>query len=599
MKRDAIFDQPATAKRPLSFFSNLQTSPKRKQLLLDISHELVVDLFAGGGGMSEGIELALNRHPDIALNHNEDALSLHAANHPQTEHLMADVREVCPYKATRGRKVGYLHASPDCRDHSQAKGGQPRDRKTRALSWVVLHWAGTVRPRVISLENVVQLIKWSPMIAKRDPATSRVVKLDGTVAAKGEYVPLREQFLVPDPKRSGQTWRRFVALLRGMGYTVEWQAGRACDQGVATLRERLMMYARCDGQPIVWPEATHSKSGGNGKLQYRPAAEVLDFSIPGKSIFGRKKSLAEATHRRIAAGIHRYVLTSANPFIVPLTHQGGPNRVYSVDEPFRTITGANRGEYALGMPVLVQTGYGERAGQAPRALDIKKPLGTVVAGAAKHALATAYLAQMNGGFNDVRGVPGRDLRTPMSSITNSGSQQQLITAHLAHLRGNCDARDVNEPLHTISAAGQHHALVECILSQEDLEGAKRVAAFMRTYGFAPAANDDNADDISPVMMEVDGVPYAIVDIKLRMLVPRELFDAQGFPKSYIIDRGHDGRKFSLTKQIHMCGNSVSPVWVAAYVRANLPDLILPPGHERGAKRRVGRPAPTTIERLAA
>ena len=589
MKRDAIFDQLATAKRPLSFF-NLQAQPKRQQFLLDLHCEIIVDLFAGGGGMSEGIELALNRHPDIALNHNEDALSLHAANHPQTEHLIADVREVCPYAATRGRKVGYLHLSPDCRDHSQAKGGQPRDRKIRALSWVGIHWAGTVRPRVISLENVVQLTRWSPMIAKRDPATGRVVKLDLTVAAKGEYVPLHEQFLVPDPKRVGQTWRRFVALLRGMGYTVEWQAGRACDQGVATLRERLMMIARCDGHPIVWPEATHSKSGGDGKLQYRPAAEIIDFSIPGRSIFGRKKSLAAATHRRIAAGIHRYVLTSANPFIVPQTHQGDLSA---------TATGASRGTNALGMPVLIQTGYGERAGQAPRALDITKPLGTVVAGAAKHALATAYLAQMNGGFNDVRGVPGRDLRTPMSSITNKGSQQQLITAHLAHLRGNCDARDVTEPLHTISAAGQHHALVECTLSQENLEGARRVAAFMRSYGFAPAANDDTVDDISPVMVEVDGVPYAIVDIHLRMLVPRELFAAQGFPESYIIDRGHDGREFTLTKQIHMCGNSVSPVWAAAYVRANLPDLILPPDHERGANRRAARHAPRSIERLAA
>lgn len=583
MKREAIFD--------------LQYQPQRLQLSLDINGLLIVDLFSGGGGMSEAIELALNRAPDIALNHNADALSMHAANHPETEHLIADVREVCPRQATRGRPVGYLHLSPDCRDHSQAKGGQPRDRKIRALSWVAIHWAGTVRPEVISLENVIQILKWGPMIAKRDPATGRVVKLDRTVAAKGEYVPLREQFLVPDPKRLGQTWRRFVSILRSMGYVVEWRKDRACNQCLPQMRERLMMFARCDGREIVWPKATHSADGANSTLKFRPAADAIDFSLPGKSIFGRKKPLAEPTQRRIAAGVHIYVLTAANPFIVPLTHHGSERRVYSADDPFRTITGANRGELALAMPVLIQTGYGERQGQAPRALDMGKPLGTIVAGGSKHAVATAFLAQMNWGFNDTRGVPGRSLTHPMSSITNTGSQQQLITAHLAHLRGNCDARDVSDPLQTISASGQHHALVECVLSKDDLDGAKRVLEFMRKYGFAPAANDENAHDLSPITLVIDGVSYVIVDIHLRMLTPRELFRAQGFPSDYIIDRGHDGRVLTATKQIHMCGNSVPPLWGAAYVRANLSHLAVPPSHDQNLRRRQRGVTPP--DRLAA
>jgi DNA (cytosine-5)-methyltransferase 1 len=448
----------------------------------------------------------------------------------------------------------------------------------------------------MSLENVAQIQKWGPMIAKRDRETGRVVKLDGTVAAKGEYVPLHEQFLIPDPKRLGATWKRFVTILRSMGYIVEYRVDRACNQGVATFRERLMMFARCDGLPIVWPEATHAKEPAEDKLPFKPAADAIDFTIPGKSIFGRKKPLADATQRRLATGVGREVLTKANPFIISLTHHGC-DRIHPVTNPLPTVTSAHRGEFALAAPVLVQTGYGERRGQAPRVLDLQKPLGAVVAGGGKHALGVAYLAQMNGGFNDLRGVPGRDLREPMSSITQKGSQQQLVTAHLVHLRGNCDARSVEDPLHTISAAGQHHGLVECILSCDDFEGAKRVAAFLRHYGVIPAGD---VDDISGVLVQIDGVQYAIVDIHLRMLVPRELFNAQGFPQGYIIDRGHDGRPFTVTKQIHMCGNSVPPLWAAAFVRANLPHLAIPPGHPKAADReRTSRRSTLHGDRLAA
>lgn len=589
MKRDSVFDNHAH-----SYNHRIHVS-KSNELI-------IVDLFAGAGGMSEGIKLALNRHPDFALNHNADALSMHAANHPQTRHLIADVRELNPYDIVRhpngstNKTVAYLHLSPDCRDFSQAKGGQPRDRKIRALSWVAIHWAGTVRPEVISLENVSQVTRWSRLIAKRDPRTGRVVKLDGTVAIKGEYVPLRDQFLVPDPKRLGETWKRFVAILQSMGYVVEWRVDRACNQGAATFRERLMMFARCDGNDIVWPEPTHAKKPTEDKLPFKPAAEAIDFSITGKSIFGRKKPLADATQRRLAIGIGRHVLKEANPFIISMTNQG-VDRDDSIAHPQAPLASADRDEQAFAAPVLVQTSYGERKGQAPRVLDLMQPLGTIVAGGGKHALGVAYLAQMNGGFNDVRGVPGRDLREPMSSITQTGSQQMLVCAHLVHLRGNCDSRSVEEPLHTISAAGQHHGLVECVLSSNDFEGAKRVAAFLRRYGVIP---DGEVNDISGVLVNVGGVKYAIVDVKLRMLVPRELFSVQSFPHDYIIDRGHDGRVFSQTKQIHMCGNSVPPLWAAAYVRANLPHLVLPPDHPKaaGCDRRIRVPS-SGEHRLAA
>ena len=614
------------------------------QLILGISEEIVVDLFAGGGGLSTAIEQAIGRHVDVAVNHNAEAVSMHQVNHPQTRHYIGDVFEVDPREASDGRAVGLLHLSPDCTHHSQASGGQPRDRKTRALSWVGKRWAGQAMPRVITLENVKQILQWGPLIAKRDKATGRVLKLDGTVAEAGERVPLQEQYLIPDPKRTGQTWRAFVTQLRVMGYAVEWKNLCAADFGAPTTRERLFMVARCDDEPIRWPEPTHTKIKTKGKKQWRSAAECIDWDIPCPSIFEREKPLADATLRRIARGLKKYVLDSATPFIVPIAHYNGRDACNSAREPLRTVTASPKGgTFAVASPVLVQTGYGEREGQAPRSLDLKAPLGTVVAGGIKHAVATAYLAQMNGGFNT---TPGHDVRRPASTITNTGSQQQVVMAHLTHLRGNCDARDVEDPLMTISAGGQHHgvvsaflsrqfgasvghgadaplgtvtaggggksalvsaflatnttghtgvgmdepiptlttgqhqAQVECTLSPDDESGALRVAAFLiRYYGEGgqwgdprnPMATITTKDRLALVTVHIEGTPYVIVDIGLRMLQPRELYRAQGFPESYIIDHGHDGRKFSKSAQVRMCGNSVSPPPAAALIRANYTD----------------------------
>ena len=615
------------------------------QLILGISEEIVVDLFAGGGGLSTAIEQAIGRHVDVAVNHNAEAVSMHQVNHPQTRHYIGDVFEVDPREASDGRAVGLLHLSPDCTHHSQASGGQPRDRKTRALSWVGKRWAGQAMPRVITLENVKQILQWGPLIAKRDKATGRVLKLDGTVAEAGERVPLQEQYLIPDPKRTGQTWRAFVTQLRVMGYAVEWKNLCAADFGAPTTRERLFMVARCDDEPIRWPEPTHTKIKTKGKKQWRSAAECIDWDIPCPSIFEREKPLADATLRRIARGLKKYVLDSATPFIVPIAHYNGRDACNSAREPLRTVTASPKGgTFAVASPVLVQTGYGEREGQAPRSLDLKAPLGTVVAGGIKHAVATAYLAQMNGGFNT---TPGHDVRRPASTITNTGSQQQVVMAHLTHLRGNCDARDVEDPLMTISAGGQHHgvvsaflsrqfgasvghgadaplgtvtaggggksalvsaflatnttghtgvgmdepiptlttgqhqAQVECTLSPDDESGALRVAAFLiRYYGEGgqwgdprnPMATITTKDRLALVTVHIEGTPYVIVDIGLRMLQPRELYRAQGFPESYIIDHGHDGRKFSKSAQVRMCGNSVSPPPAAALIRANYADI---------------------------
>ncbi len=582
--------------------------------LTGLDKKIIVDLFAGGGGMSVAMEMAWGRSPDIAINHNEDALSLHQANHPQTEHYVADVYEVCPKKATQGRPVGWLHLSPDCTHFSQAKGGQPRSAKIRALAWVGIRWAGQVRPDWVSLENVKQFTKWGPLIAKRCPKTGRVVKLDGSVADPGERVPVQQQFLVPDPKREGQTYRRWCAILRGMGYALDSRNIIAADQGGHTTRERHFEIGNCIGEPIIWADPTHHKKPQRGQHKWKPAADCIDWSIPCPSIFTRKRPLADATLRRIARGIQRYVLDSGDPFIVPIS-DWSREAVQDIRDPLSTITAWPRGgKHAVVAPTLVQAGYGERQGQAPRCLDLQQPLGTVV-GSRKHALACAYLMQANGGFNT---TPGHDLGNPMSTVTNSGSQQQLVTAilagvggragqieprgmadpiqtvtakadtaivtaHLAHLRGNCDARDAQEPLRTISAGGEHHGIVECTLSPEQTEDAERVAAFMmRYYGEGgqwsdprdPMTTITTKDRMALVTVTIKGTPYVIVDIGLRMLEPRELFRAQDFPDSYIIDRGHDGRKFSKSTQVRMVGNSVNPMMAAGFLSLNAPHLAV-------------------------
>ena len=597
------------------------------QFILGLDDEQLVDEFACGGGMSEAIEQATGRHVDIAVNHDEDACSMHAANHPQTEHHWKDVFEVCPRRATKGRAVGLLHLSPDCTHHSQARGGQPRSKKLRGLAWIGVRWAGVKRPRIITLENVKQILQWGPLIAKRCPETGRVVTLEqikcpstgrtiSRVAAPGERVPVHLQHLVPDPKHAGRTWRAFVRALERLGYAVEARVLCAADYGAPTTRSRLFMVARCDGAPIVWPDPTHFKNPAKGQKRWRSAAECIDWSIPGKSIFEREKPLADATLRRVAHGMKRYVLDSADPFIVQIANwsrdgvtsardplstvtawpRGGSHAVVapvmvqaghgqgtpdaprwshgnkSVREPVGTVTASGGGQ-AVALGTLVQMGYGEREGQAPRALDARQPLGTVV-GAGKFAAVTAFVEQANGGFN---ATPARDARDPLSTSTATGSQQRVVTAHLATLRQNCVGQDARDPVPTMTAGGEHHALVEYTLSAEAEEGALRCAAFLiRYYGQGgqlgdmrePMATSTTKDRLALVTVWLRGTPYVIVDIQLRMLTPRELYNANGFPKTYIIDRGHDGRVFSKSTQVRMCGNAVPPPLGRAVIEAN-------------------------------
>ncbi|AXJ04848.1 DNA cytosine methyltransferase [Pseudomonas fluorescens] len=645
--------------------------------------EIVVDFFCGGGGAGTGLEMGLGRAVNVAKNHSPQAISMHTVNHPGALHYTTDVFDGDPDTECGGKAVGWFHMSPDCTHHSQAAGGQPRKREIRNLSWIGLKWAGKKKPRVISLENVKQILQWGPLIAKRCKATGRVVKLGGGVAAPGEVVPVSQQFLVPDPARRGQTWAMFVAELQRLGYAVEWRVIKACDFGAPTSRERLFMIARCDGQPIVWPEPTHAKNPAKGQQKWRTAAECIDWTIPSKSIFNRAKPLAPATLRRIAKGMKKFVIDAADPFIVPIanwsgesvqsandplrtvtswprggsfamaspiiapaTHQGS-DRINDPRDPLPTVTCANRGELTLISPVMVGAGGPAYSGkpasadqpvgtlmtQNHRALAaahlvkfrfsdegkaLDEPLPTITSGGnyqrpagAAHAMgiSTVFMAQMNGGFNT---TAAKSIEDPMTTVTNTGSQQQLVTANLVHLRGNCDARDADDPLHTISAGGTHHGLVTAVmerqfgasvgqgvdepaptitaggggksslvelqLSPEVEAGALRVAAFLISYygtenmsaADAPAPTITTKDRLGLVTVTIKGTPYVIVDICLRMLQPAELYKAQGFPADYIISHGADGKPFTKTQQVHMCGNSVSPPPMAALARANDP-----------------------------
>jgi DNA (cytosine-5)-methyltransferase 1 len=529
-----------------------------RQFILPLAHELVIDLFAGGGGASCGIEQALGRHVDIAVNHDPEAVSLHQANHPQTQHFVSDVFEVDPVAVCDGRPVGMLWASPDCKHFSKAKGGKPVSKKIRGLAWVVVKWAKLAQPRIIHLENVEEFQTWGPLLP------------NGRVC----------------PDRKGRTFRTWKRALERLGYVVEHRELRACDYGAPTIRKRLFLTARRDGLPIVWPQPTH----GPGLKPYRTAAECIDWSIPCPSIFERERPLVEATLRRIAHGLKRFVIDAATPFIVPVTHQGD-NRVHAIDEPLRTVTSAKRGELALAAPTLIQTGYGERDGQAPRVPGLHKPLGTAVDGQ-KHALVAAFLAKH---YGDTGQRPGSAMQEPVSTITTSdhnalvaanivrnfhgekpsdavdeplrtvttqANKHALITSHLAKLRGTSNSASTAEPLATVSAGGTHHAEVRALL-------VKYYGTDQDPHLDEPLHTVTTKDRFG--LVTVHGEDYLIADIGMRMLQPRELYRAQGFPESYAIDRGADGRVLSNAAQVRMCGNSVCPPLARAIVAANYND----------------------------
>lgn len=486
------------------------------------SHELIVDLFAGGGGASTGILSATGRHPDIAVNHSAAALAVHAANHPTTRHFREDVFDVNPREVCGGRDVGLLWMSPDCTHFSKAKGGKPRDKNTRSLAWVAVRWAAEVEPRVICLENVEEFITWGPLDDEGQP----VAHLAGT-----EFV-------------------RWAKALRALGYIVEHRLLVAADYGAPTTRKRLFLVARRDGHPIVWPEPSHGKGRAH---PWRTAAEIIGWSLVCPSIFSRKKPLADATCARIGEGMHRHVLTCAQPFIVPLTHHGAV-RVHSLDEPTKTITCANRGELALVTP-FIASHYGQSVGRS-----IEEPIATVTAGGGgHHSLVIPTLIQT--GYGERPGqtprVPGLD--KPIGTMVNGG--KHALVAFITKHYGGVVGHDLERPLGTVTTQDHHSLTVAEYESAQRVDRTEEVIAFLLRYCRS-----------TPSMREVEAVRergLLPLDIGMRMLAPRELFRAQSFPDSYRIDIEHGGKPLSKTAQIELAGNSVCPPLAEAIVRANV------------------------------
>lgn len=614
--------------------------------------EIIVDNFAGGGGASTGIELAIGHSVDIAINHDPNAVAMHSTNHPDTLHYCESVYDIDPRTATAGRPVGLAWFSPDCRHFSKAKGAKPVEKSIRGLAWIVIRWALAVRPRVMMLENVEEFRTWGPLLAaemRPDPARSGETfeafcgMLSGGVPA--DHPALTECCEFLGIAAEGKLAQQLVA---GLGYAVDYRELRACDFGAPTIRKRFFMVMRCDGVPVTWPQPTHgdpkTPAVQSGKLKpWRTAAECIDWSIPAPSIFDRKKALAENTLKRIARGIQRFVLDSASPFIVKCNHtstktsydcfrgqalaeplqtitktlgyaiavphltkfrtgatgqavtdpvptltagtsarpggnghalglveaelapfvarQFGASVGHRVDEPSATVTAGGGGKSQLVTPTLIQMGYGERPRQEPRVPGLHKPLGTVVAGGGKFGLVAANLVKHFGGNYQGAGVA---LDEPAHTVTTT-DHHGLLTSHLVMLRGTCkDGRVVDAPAPGLTAGGLHVGSVETSLARDgyDEQRADQTLAFLREYC---GADCDGLATIS-------GVVYRIVDIGMRMLQPRELYAAQGFPEWYIIDRDYMGTRYAKDKQVARCGNAVPPPFAEALVRANLPEM---------------------------
>ena len=507
-------------------------------------HEIVVDNFAGGGGASTGIEVAIGRSVDIAINHDPAAIAMHRANHPTTEHYTEDVWKVDPVKACKGRPVALAWFSPDCKHHSKAKGGKPVDKHIRGLAWVAVKWAKAVHPRVIMLENVEEFMDWG-----RLDENSR-----------------------PDPRYKGETFRRFIRQLEKQGYHVEYKLLRACDYGAPTIRKRFFMIARCDGQLIRWPSPTHgdpdSLEVAAGLLKpWVPVADVLDFSLPCPSIFATSEEimeqygiravrpLSEKTMKRIARGIMKFVVDNPRPFIVQVNHSGDSFRGQDVTEPLDTIT-AKHGTGVI-LPSLIQ--YHSEQTEDVRGQQIRKPLMTVDA-SNRYGLVSTFISKYYGGGNT---NPASGTDEPLPTVT-AVDHNAVCAVAVTQFNNNSIGQEVTKPLNTMTACTNHFAEVCAFLVKYYGNGDNAVSCEW------PAPTITAKDRIG--LVTVHGQDYQIVDIGLRMLTPRELFDAQGFHPDYIIDVDADGKAYPKSEQVARCGNAVCPPIPTALVKANLPEL---------------------------
>jgi len=458
---------------------------------------LVIDNFAGGGGASTGIEAAIGRAVDVAINHDSEAVAMHAANHPATRHFCQSIMAVDPLDATGGAPIALAWFSPDCKHHSKAKGGKPREKGIRDLAWIVVHWIERLQDdfarrgllamsaiRCIMLENVEEFRRWGPLDA------------DG--------MPIKE--------RQGEEFDLFVRRIKRRGARVEFKELVAANYGAPTSRKRLYMIVRFDGQPIIWPLPTHGKRASpdvlSGNLEpWRSAAECIDWSIPCPSIFDRKRPLKDATHRRIAHGVMRYVVNAAEPFIVgcggrraqspplsidrpyptmtakndacvvdaaivPITHgSDGPGRCHDPADPadpLRTITTANGGEMARVTATLAphitkfRTGSVGSAGNDPMPTVTANGDSARPAGATPLGVVAATMVQTGYGEREGQSPRSLDVGAPLGAVVAGGGKHAAVTAFLSHFytsNTNGGRGDLGEPAKAVTAEGKHHAVV--------------------------------------------------------------------------------------------------------------------------------------------
>ena len=528
---------------------------------MDFFEEMIIDNFAGGGGASTGIELATGRAVDAAINHDPDAILMHQTNHPQTRHYCESVWDVDPWEVTRGRPVGLAWFSPDCKHFSKAKGSKPVDRNIRGLAWIVLKWAGTVKPRVIILENVEEFQTWGPV-------------------RKGK----------PMKSRRGETFRKWKEQLQALGYEIDHRELVAADYGAPTIRKRFFLIARCDGKPIIWPERTHapkdSEEVKNGKCKpWRGAAEIIDWTIPCPSIFDTTdeikekysiraiRPLAVNTQKRIARGIEKFVLQNKEPFIVQANHKGEQFRGQELKEPIPTITGkhgyglatpvmtaiaVSKAEQCLAMPSLIQ--YHTEQSERVRGQGMDEPIMTLDA-ANRYGLSVAYLAEY---FQNGRPL---DVKSPLHTSTTK-DRECVVETFISKFYKTGIGQKPDEPLHTVTTSAGHFGIVTVKMNRSgmDLHHWNEVRELLNAYcGYAIA-------EYEILLLDVNGTMYFISDIGLRMLTPRELYAANGFPPDYIIDHDYTGKAYGKTKQVARCGNAVPPPFAEALVRANLPEM---------------------------
>ena len=581
--------------------------------------EIIVDSFAGGGGASTGIELATGRVVNVAINHDPDAILMHRTNHPHTEHYQASVWDVDPVEVCRGRKVGLLWASPDCKHFSKAKGGKPVDKNIRGLAWIVLRWAGTVRPRVIMLENVEEFQTWGPV-------------------RKGK----------PVKKLTGKTFHKWLSQLQNLGYAVEWRELVAADYGAPTTRKRFFLIARCDGLPITWPEPTHAPADSQEvkagkKKPWRSAAEIIDWTLPCPSIFDTREQVREKhglnaqrplrpnTMRRVTRGVDKFVIKSGNPFLVIVNH-AGEFRGQSLGDPLQTITAKHgygvanpvmapltmhNNENAVGTaitdPVNTITGSGAGGHQmlitptlaaigqtsgGDRGRSVTEPTHTQVSKAEECVVCPAMIQYHTEQSEHVRGQAvtdpimtidasnrygiaaatltkyyntcqhGQDVNEPLHTIM-AKDREGVTLASLVKMKGTNLGGPATEPVQTITAGGGHHGVVTTEVAEAtpgaDLRNWPKIRAALNEYcGY-------KLEDNEVILFLIGGAWYFMADIGLRMLTPRELYRANGFQDDYKIERDYLGNIYGKTKQVARCGNAVPPPFATALVRANLPE----------------------------